>query len=557
MAARVAPGNWDHPPPPPQRIPAVLAAASAAATASGLMPCAASTAPRSAQTSHTAQYGIVGSVPEEPSQSPSPSMLRQVVRRTRSTLVAVSSGGGGAGGGDGSGVEDLPVVADPTALRATASGSGMLCNLRSPLKTFLEGSTLASASRRLSRLADSPLPIGRPSPGDGSGLAAPHALPSPSAADYSYGSRPDTRSYSHVATATVVGGGDTLQDSPSFLNELRERQVLGVDAGGPTGRSLRGWRSWTASSLPGFLRRMHRSFRQVAAGASRISFSAAHSGDGGGGGPITVNSAAAETPDAVSRDAVATAAGWEVESQSSSHSHGSPSSMSHGSTIQSTLQLQPSRRDRRGGIAASAGSGGKVLYASPSTYGSELRATWTELPRNMDIDPASVGAVLVFRGFRVRCGMHSGLRTAAEVNRYHPSGRTRYSGPALLCAKAVCDAAHGGMVFASRHTVALCSPQFLTSRVVLWRIGDYVLGNPRLPATLYQLSNTALVLRAALQRPLTRTCMPLGLGLLDAPLSVVACAAIRLASKTLLEEAAPAVSLEAASVLQALSYQYA
>ena len=34
----------------------------------------------------------------------------------------------------------------------------------------------------------------------------------------------------------------------------------------------------------------------------------------------------------------------------------------------------------------------------------------------------------------------------------------------------------------------------------------------RLPATLYQLHSTALVLRAALQRPLTRTFMPLGLG---------------------------------------------
>eukprot|EP00198_Chlamydomonas_reinhardtii_P003568 XP_001692904.1 predicted protein [Chlamydomonas reinhardtii] len=197
------------------------------------------------------------------------------------------------------------------------------------------------------------------------------------------------------------------------------------------------------------------------------------------------------------------------------------------------------------------------LFASPTTYGAELKAKWVELPPGLRAE-SSRSAVLVFRGFRVRCGIHSGVEEEAEVNRSHPSGRTRYSGPTLLCAKAVSDAAHGGMVFASRHAVRRCDKDLLAGGgVVLWRLGDFLLGSPKLPATLYQLHSTALVLRAALQRPLTRTFMPLGLGLLDAPLVMVGVGLVRISSLWLLRGADPRVSLEAACVFQALCYQYA
>lgn len=46
----------------------------------------------------------------------------------------------------------------------------------------------------------------------------------------------------------------------------------------------------------------------------------------------------------------------------------------------------------------------------------------------------------------------------------------------------------------------------------LCRLGDYALSTPRVPATLYQLTEPALVLRACVLKPITRVHMPLSLG---------------------------------------------
>ncbi|KAG2438779.1 hypothetical protein HXX76_005321 [Chlamydomonas incerta] len=371
-----------------------------------------------------------------------------------------------------------------------------------------------------------------------------------------------------------------------------------ASTGGGGGRPA----TWAERLLSGgFMRRLHRSFHKTASGGRTLPVTASAAaaaavgtagvlalstggglaegggiveGGGGGGGAVQSPTASPWDGDALGLaggvDHLGGGGGGGDDNSSDSRSQSSTtgtSTLSYGTSLQSALMLAHSRRGaaggggggrkRRGSAALGGPGAAKKLFASPTTYGAELKAKWVELPPGLGGEN-SRGAVLVYRGFRVRCGIHSGVEEEAELNRAHPSGRTRYSGPILLYAKAVSDAAHGGMVFASRHAVRLCDKNLLAGGdVVLWRLGDYILGAPKLPATLYQLHSTALVLRAALQRPLTRTFMPLGMGLLDAPLVMVGVGLVRISSLWLLQGADPRVSLEAACVFQALCYQYA
>ncbi|KXZ51308.1 hypothetical protein GPECTOR_13g795 [Gonium pectorale] len=571
-----------HSLPPPPRIVGFLTDAAA-----GGMPG------RVADGSRPAQSAASRSGKEA---SPQASALRLGVRRTHSTTTPALHGA------------SLRGVVGAGSPEASASGllSGTAGRPASGGWAF--GPDAGAAVRRLSRLADAPAPTPSPAPEPltqqpTAGMLPPTEtpraafavgaqLPAPPAGAAGPGPGPGPRA------------GPLPYHSASFSTAPQpQRRPMALDGTpGQSSRSLRGWRSWTGRSL-GVLRRMHRSFRSSRLLANTVP-AAAPSPDGGGSDATALSPVApaallsapapAEADEALtSMDALTSMGtqalnldreqpdpehqhakeqgrdregdpnagiqGWEVESRSSSHhSHGTSASLrSLANSLQSTLLLHNGRRRRRGSrVVVGEGDG---AFTSPETYGSELRNKWSELPADLHVDPAGVGAVLVFRGFRVRIGIHSGVRSAAQINRHHPSGRTRYSGPPLLCAKAVSDAAHGGMVFASRHSVALCSAGFLAgSGVVLWRIGDYVLGNPRLPATLYQVSSPSLVLRAALQRPLSRTFMPLSVGVLDAPLTRVGCAAIKLAAgAALLDHAPPEVGMEATSTFQALAYQYA
>lgn len=54
--------------------------------------------------------------------------------------------------------------------------------------------------------------------------------------------------------------------------------------------------------------------------------------------------------------------------------------------------------------------------------------------------PQMVHGVLVFRGPRVRVGLHSGILSEREILQGHQSGRVKYSGPIAMITKAVSDA---------------------------------------------------------------------------------------------------------------------
>ena len=64
------------------------------------------------------------------------------------------------------------------------------------------------------------------------------------------------------------------------------------------------------------------------------------------------------------------------------------------------------------------------------------------------------GAVLVFRGLRVRMGMHSGA-TPASISSDLKWARTQYTGVFLNCARSISDGACGGQILVPE--VSLCS----------------------------------------------------------------------------------------------------
>ncbi|GIL86420.1 hypothetical protein Vretimale_11650 [Volvox reticuliferus] len=68
------------------------------------------------------------------------------------------------------------------------------------------------------------------------------------------------------------------------------------------------------------------------------------------------------------------------------------------------------------------------------------------------------GAVLLFRGCRVRMGLHTGIPLTTDVTFNHTAGLMAYSGMPLKIAKAVGDSAAGGSVLLSNTTFNLLHP---------------------------------------------------------------------------------------------------
>ncbi|KAJ9532988.1 hypothetical protein QJQ45_018070, partial [Haematococcus lacustris] len=170
-------------------------------------------------------------------------------------------------------------------------------------------------------------------------------------------------------------------------------------------------------------------------------------------------------------------------------------------------------------------------FASPSptlnTYPSRTyyQKQWSAL----DTSPASTashdmpGSVLVFRGLRVRVGLHSGVYEGSDALLNKTTGRMQYGGRPLAMAKAVGDVGQGGMVLLSQAAFEQLPVAKLASFGMLLNMGDYVFTKDEsLPATpIYQAFGRGLEHRAAfLQGPL-RASEQLQAGVLDAPLGDV------------------------------------
>ena len=79
-------------------------------------------------------------------------------------------------------------------------------------------------------------------------------------------------------------------------------------------------------------------------------------------------------------------------------------------------------------------------------------------------------------GFRVRCGLHSGLEPGRDVFYTKVTGRRGYAGPAMALAKTVSDLVPGGMVVMTAAAFARLqpwpSPDALPGAIV-WSRGRY------------------------------------------------------------------------------------
>ncbi|KAG2446698.1 hypothetical protein HYH02_008264 [Chlamydomonas schloesseri] len=151
---------------------------------------------------------------------------------------------------------------------------------------------------------------------------------------------------------------------------------------------------------------------------------------------------------------------------------------------------------------------------------------------------AASNAVTVFRGLRVRIGVHSQITTATDLTRNDACGRVQYSGALLRLAKAVSDVGQGGMILMSQATrdalqqategesAAALQKALGGPFVILW-MGRHMFADGAGDAHLYQVVSMPLIGRLAWQlqqpgRTLLRKCSPVppfGGGVLDAPAS--------------------------------------
>ncbi len=81
----------------------------------------------------------------------------------------------------------------------------------------------------------------------------------------------------------------------------------------------------------------------------------------------------------------------------------------------------------------------------------------TTAPEDLSIPPAP--CALLFRGLRVRIGLHSGLTDPASITPNPNNGHLQYGGVALATTMSVCGAGHGGMVLMSGATFSLVRRQ--------------------------------------------------------------------------------------------------
>ncbi|KAG2494772.1 hypothetical protein HYH03_007016 [Edaphochlamys debaryana] len=145
------------------------------------------------------------------------------------------------------------------------------------------------------------------------------------------------------------------------------------------------------------------------------------------------------------------------------------------------------------------------------TVGESLCTRWRV------VDEGEPGAQLVFRGLRVRMGVHSGLeaeQNAVTLNR--TLNRMQYSGLGLQMAKAVCDAAHGGQVLMSEAAFTQLAVEGLKERVMVLHMGEHRIKDELPPTSIYCGCPRSLQGRLPSLRTV-RSSAQHSLGVLDAP----------------------------------------
>ncbi|GLC57573.1 hypothetical protein PLESTB_001241900 [Pleodorina starrii] len=201
------------------------------------------------------------------------------------------------------------------------------------------------------------------------------------------------------------------------------------------------------------------------------------------------------------------------------------------------------------------GGGGGGGRAKTCSFGSEAAAAWQVLEGH------APGAVTVYRGLRIRVGLHAGVHPG-ELARNRASSRITFSGLAVRMAKAVSDAAKytGGMVVLSDTSASqlLGSPEVAAllagEGTEVWHLGRVKLADDLRDVEMFQMVTPSLAPRLALQQPL-RIKSQLLPGVLSAPAGCVALVRLHVSGLALLRASEPELAAEVAAVLEALLLQ--
>eukprot|EP00198_Chlamydomonas_reinhardtii_P000610 XP_001689945.1 predicted protein [Chlamydomonas reinhardtii] len=161
---------------------------------------------------------------------------------------------------------------------------------------------------------------------------------------------------------------------------------------------------------------------------------------------------------------------------------------------------------------------------------------------------------LLWRGLRVRMGLHSGVASEAEVTHNRASARTVYSGEGAAVVRAVADSAQGGMVLLSEAAVdAIDAGGGLhgtaANDALLVSLGRYRIRHRDRAISLFLAASPDLAPRAALLPP-PRNVTPLGLTLHHAPVGRAALAGLSLPDVAALTEWDAAATAAALGVVE-------
>ncbi|GIL79822.1 hypothetical protein Vretifemale_9103 [Volvox reticuliferus] len=122
-----------------------------------------------------------------------------------------------------------------------------------------------------------------------------------------------------------------------------------------------------------------------------------------------------------------------------------------------------------------------------NTFMTACQASWKEgsatTPNN----------VLIFRGLRVRMGMHTGISNEADVAYNKAAARMQYSGEILQYAKSVSDAAAGGMILLSDATYRRLPIERLWDKAMVMHVGEYKLKDDLPVLSLFQVTGRRLM----------------------------------------------------------------
>ncbi|KAL6764314.1 nucleotide cyclase [Haematococcus lacustris] len=159
------------------------------------------------------------------------------------------------------------------------------------------------------------------------------------------------------------------------------------------------------------------------------------------------------------------------------------------------------------------------------------------------------GRVLIYQGLRVRMGMASGTSSAEEVTFNASLGRVKYGGVLMAAAKAIQDAAQGGMVLATSSTFKQLSVESLGSELLVISMGEHVLKAGEEAVQVYHLLNQALSYRA-FHLGAVRSVAQSSLGMLQAPYGQAAVCFMNAVGVGILEAWNPTVAAAALKLYQ-------